>query len=243
VKRFLNWLLKKKRPTTDGLPDPFDADLEGAYLDGPSALAAEKPARYYKHPYNSEEWKKAYERQKKRNENAILPPTRKRVTLEEDADQKQYWTWEAAKRGVPMHEWMEGRDFSQTSGYVTTGYVWEGAPPLAEHYTPGLSKFRKSKTEEWRGMTKDSWFNYYTKIDQPLGSHLQVVQDNSTKITYRYCQKGHLHEYHNGVLVSKNGYGKKKKSKHLEIQEAHPYDWSKSYGNPDKTIVESPECD
>jgi hypothetical protein len=243
MRALIAWLFSKKQKPQPELPDPFDVDLEGAYLDGPSALRAEKRVDYYYHKYGSDEWKAAYEKQKKRHDNAILPPKRSRTTDEFDADQKQYYTWEAAKRGVPMHEWKEGKHFSQTSGYVVGTQYWKDPEPLAPHYKPGLSKFRKAKTDEWRGLAGNNWFNHSTATEQPLGGHLQVVQDHSTKITYHYCQKGHLHEYHNGVLIPGNSLGTQQKSKHLTFPKPHPFDWSKSYGSTDKTIVESPDCD
>jgi hypothetical protein len=106
--RLLGW-----KPVKIELPDPFDADLEDAYLDGPSALRAETPVRY---KFNTPEWKAWREKQKKRHNPDLLPAAKEPVP-EDDPSLKQYY--EKPKRGRPFSEWQDGRDYWTSRMYMS----------------------------------------------------------------------------------------------------------------------------
>lgn len=61
--------------------------------------------------------------------------------------------------------------------------------------------------------------------------------DTHTDVSFAYCQKGHLHEYHNGTLVA---YENQISKHYVRTQVA---DHRRSLGWADKTIVEVEACD
>lgn len=68
------------------------------------------------------------------------------------------------------------------------------------------------------------------------------LKDTSTQVSFAYCQKGHMHEYHNGELQAR--VVQEKISKHLTVDKIKPINVPKSlFGLRDKSAKRVEACD
>lgn len=219
MSKFVDWLLNRKPAA---LPDPFDDDVVDAHLDGTAFNPAS--GRNNRRKFSTD----------------LEPPAREAVPFESDPTQAQYFEEQKAKRGKPFAEWKDGEDYRLTDFYAAVGQDWVNAPPLAEHYNPAMSKSRKARSEEWRSTENKG---NYQPTDQPLGGGIQVVVDMSTKHTYYYCQKGHVHQYNNDQLANLTRYTKKV-SKHFPGEQYFTSNVDGLYYKPlTDEIRNVPDCD
>ena len=155
----------------------------------------------------------------------------------------------------PDPGWEEGKNYWTFPVYAAVGQDWVDAPPLVEHYNPAKSRARKAKPESWTMPTWDDGTprGNYTPTDQPLGGHLQVIVDTSTKVTFHYCQAGHIHVYNNGELLTGTlDEGTAKAwgylwSKHFPARKYPKHTGAtpsgeKKFSLRDKTVVRTPFC-